>query len=124
MVSAVQHKTRTALAKAKRSGLGRIGKNKKTLPPMGITFSEPYKDIATDTLVRRTVLGRKPGTDVGFDRAMFMAVAMGGAAVYLTRGSPFKEKRILGTVLGAGAIITGLSHFIDYEVKLPKSRFY
>ena len=118
MVSAVQHKTRTALAKAKRSGLGRIGKNKKLLPPMGITVSRSEKDIATDTLIQKTVLGRKPGTDRGFDSAMLMAVMMGGAAVYLTRGSPYREKRVLGTVLGAGAIITGLSHFVDYELKL------
>lgn len=117
MVSAVRHNTRTAISKAKRSSLAGMRKNR-VISPMGFTISRAEKDIATDTLVRKTVLGRKVGVDPGYDYLMGAAVLM-GAGTLLLRNRFDKKTQMTADVLGAGALIVGAFHLLGGESDIP-----
>ena len=116
MVSAVRHKTQTTLSSAKRSGLGAIGR-KNSFSPMGLTVSRAEKDIATDTLVRKTILGRKPGEDSGYDYLMGMAV-LTGACTMLLRNRFDSTTQVAADFISVSAVLVGLSHFIDKDLPL------
>ena len=108
MVTAVQHRTKSALRAARRSG-------------MGATFSIPKTDIATDTRVQEVIFGKKPGEDSTLDLVMKTAGAVGLVSLML-RNRYDKKTQVASDVLSVGAIVFAMQHFyVDYDIPLPAS---
>ena len=107
MPSAVRYNTQSAIRQAKRSGLG-------------IVVKKRVKDIQTDSLVDRTIMGKPVGEDWHYDSlmyVMFFLGAMGSLQVYdavKNRRVPARSDFVQATVgLGLGAF-----HFIPATYKI------
>ncbi len=114
MLSPVRHNTQSAIRHAKRM-TPRRGNSQN----LGIVIKKSVKDIQTDSLVDKTVMGRPWGEDPAYDYNMILLAGVGIIALLSNRNIHTGKLPWSDPVLVTG-IGWGLFHLIPWEINLRR----